>query len=1170
MQKNCGHTNQCSCSHTPIVNVPATKSNIEQFEKEKEGLKQEIKILEDRKRRPMAHLHLHTFHSILDGAGSIDNYVKLAKEFNHPAIGITDHGTLSGTFEFWKKCKAAGIKPIIGMEAYVNNNMGDFEEKKYEGGNSHQSIFVKNREGFVNINKLAYKSYDIGFYHRGRIKTDWLFEHKKGLFITTSCAVSHMSKLVREGKTKEAEEYLITLIREFGDDIAVELQFNEFDGQKIYNEWLIRMSQKYNLMPILTNDVHYAFPEEAKLQDTLIAINQKAQLGKAFKLETRNLFFASADDFHIFNKKFGFNYSEKFVNDCLDNTLKVVEKCSYDFDTTTEKFPKYEATQDVISYFKTDNTKEIITKLSFGKLKQRIKEYKENGVVEMTPEKEQEYHKRLQYELDVIEEKKALDYFLVYWELIRDYKQKGHSVGPGRGSAGGCLLSWCLEITDIDPIRFGLYFERFMNPTRKSMPDIDVDFETGTDHITDEFLYKKYGKERVLNVATFSTFKDRNCIKDVVRAHYGEEYTGFDSDVNFVAKEMPDFSKVEYSLRDWFVNWPKDPNCSERVRNWLTSPANKIIMEETLKFQGQIRGIGQHAAGIVITPGPSWEYVPTNIIASNKNIVTAFQEADKSGKDLSELQILKLDRLKLETLNVIKDAIALIKERHGIDITKKIKHVDLSDKNLYAELRLGMNHGIFQFESSGMNALIRGMNTETFDEVVAANALYRPGPMGIKAHEEFIKNKFHPENIKYVHPALKKILDVTNGVLVFQEQLMFLASEIGGMSLGEGDMLRRYMDKASSAIAKKSKGENLNKKEEDNYKEFEKYWNKFLDGAVKNGYKAAEVDVIKDWVIKYLGYSFNKSHSCAYGYLAMQTLFLKHYYTTEFYTALLNHPKTSGGKEKEQAWLAAAIAAAMSKGIKILPPSTKSGWNWTMTGEKEISMGFSGINGLGDIAYKELQSFIEAKEKPLDKFSLVEFFELPFSKFNKTAFESCLKAGVFDDWSDSRAFLLSLKEKKRKKVIANQGLLFDMAGEEFDIKMDSDKFSKTSPEEKRAGFIEVCNFDLEKIERITNIKLNINKKATRPIENIINFEDTEYYFFILEEFKEAVTKTGKNYLIIKVGDGIGHTNLRVFSPMAEKIKPELEPGGVYVSKFEKNEGGFLNFQRGAKFKKIDI
>jgi DNA polymerase-3 subunit alpha len=1169
MEKNCGHTSQCSCSHTPINILPINDINVEQFEKDRDNLKKEIQIL-DRRRKPMAHLHLHTFHSILDGAGSIDNYVNLAKEYNHPAMAITDHGTVSGTFEFWKKCKAAGIKPIIGIEAYVNNNMGEFEEKKYEGGNSHQSIFVKNKEGFVNLNKLVYESYDKGFYHRGRIKTDWLIEHKNGLFITTSCAVSHMSKLVREEKSREAEEYLKMLIREFGDNLAVELQFNEFEGQKVYNDWLIKMYKKYDLMPILTNDVHYAFPEEAKLQDTLIAINQKSQLGTAFKLETRNLYYANADDFHNFNKKFGFNYSEQFVDLCLENTLKVVEKCNYDFDTTTEKFPKYEATPEVIEYFKTDDTKTIITNLANGKLKQKIKEYKENDIVNMTPEKEKEYFDRLKYELEVIEEKKALDYFLVYWELIRDYKTKGHNIGPGRGSAGGCLLSWCLEITDIDPIRFGLYFERFMNPTRKSMPDIDVDFETGTDHITDDFLYKKYGKNRVLNVSTFSKFNEKGCLKDVVRAHFGEDYTGFDSDVHAVTREMPSFDKVDYSLGDWFVNWPQDSKCSDRVRNWLTSPAHKIILEETLKFQGQIRGIGQHAAGIVITPGPCWEYLPTNIIASNKSIVTAFQEADKSGKDLSELQILKLDRLKLETLNVIKDAIALIKEKHGIDISKKIKHVDINDANLFFELRLGINHGIFQFESSGMNALIRGMGTETFEEVVAANALYRPGPMGIKAHEEYIQNKFHPENIKYVHPALEKILSPTNGVLVFQEQLMFLAHEIGGMSLGEGDMLRRYMDKASSAIAKKSKGESLSKKEDDNYKEFEKYWNKFLNGAEKKGYKAAEVDGIKDWVIKYLGYSFNKSHSCAYGYLAMQTLFLKHYYTTEFYTALLNHPKTSGGKEKEQAWLAAAIAAAMSKGIKISTPSTKSGWAWTMTGEKEISMGFSGINGLGDIAYAELESFIKAKEKPLEKFTLVEFFELPFSKFNKTAFESCLKAGVFDEWSDSRQFLLSLKEKKRKKAIANQGMLFDMGGEEFEIKIDSDKYSKTSAEEKRASFMEVCNFDLEKIERITNIKTNINKKSKRPLENILNFEDNDWYFFILEHMQETMAKNGKPYLTLKVGDGIGNMNLRVFSPMADKLKPQLEVGGVYVSKFEKNEGGFINFQRGAQFKKMDL
>ena len=378
------------------------------------------------------------------------------------------------------------------------------------------------------------------------------------------------------------------------------------------------------------------------------------------------------------------------------------------------------------------------------------------------------------------------------------------------------------------------------------------------------------------------------------------------------------------------------------------------------------------------------------------------------------------------------------------------------------------------------------------------------------------------------------------------------------------------MDKASPAILKKAKGESLTKKEEDNYKEFDKYWNIFIEGAVKNGNKAAEVDVIKEWVSKYIGYSFNRSHSLCYAYLAMQTLYLKHYYPTEFYTALLNHPKSSGDKEKVQEWIAAAIAAAMSKGIKILPPSRKSGWEWTMTGDKEISMGFSGINGLGKIAYAELQRFLETKGKTLDKLSMVEFFELPFSKFNKTAFESCTKAGVFDEWSESRAFLMSLKEKKKKKVIANQGLLFDMGGSEFDIKIDSTKFNKTTAEEKRISFMEVCNFDLDKIERISNVKNNINMISKTPIENLINFEEEGWYFFILESFTESITKNGKPFLILKIGDGIGHMTLRVFSPLSEKIKPEMEEGGVYVTKFEKNAAGFINFKRGAKFKKINL
>lgn len=810
--------------------------------------------------KPMVHLHLHTFHSILDGCGSVDNYIKLAKQFNHPAIAITDHGTLSGTFEFYKKCKQAGIKPILGIEAYVNDNMGNFEEKQFEGGNAHQIILIKNKQGFINANKLAYMSFSEGFYRRGRIKTEWLIKHKEGLIITTSCIGSKIGKFLSNKDRDGAENYFKLMKSEFGDDFYAEIQLNEVKIQKLYNSFIIEMANKYNVKVVLTSDVHYAFPEDAELQDTLLAINGKSKISNSFKFDARHLFYCNNEDFHKFNYQFGYDYKTSFIDYCLNNTLEVADKCNFDFEIGVEKYPKYEPTEDVIDYFKTSDTSDIIKKLAFLKLRQKIDKYRENGIVEITDEKISQYVNRLNYEISVIESKHMLDYFLINWEIIREYKKKGFDIGVGRGSAAGCLLTWCLDITKIDPIRFGLYFERFLNPDRKSAPDLDIDFMSGTRELNEEFLIKKYGKERVLHVSTFITFNERGCLKDVVRAHFGEEATGNDSIVSQVSREMPLWVKVDYTLKDWFEQWPLQKECSPAVKQWLTDFSNKKIIEQTLKLQGQIRGISQHAAGVVITPSECWNDVPTNIVATNKSIVTAFSESDGSSKDLSELGILKLDMLSVETLNVIHDSKKLIKEKKGIDISEQVDNLDLNDKNLYEELKVGMNQGIFQFESPGMNSLVKSINVENFDELVAASALFRPGPMGVFAHTDYIKNKFNPESITHVHPSLKPILDESNGVLIFQEQVMFIAQQIGGMSLGDGDMLRRCMDKASRLIDKEARGEILTQKERgsETYQKFLEYWNKFSNGATQNGYKKDDLDNIKNWMIKYLGYSFNK------------------------------------------------------------------------------------------------------------------------------------------------------------------------------------------------------------------------------------------------------------------------------------------------------------------------
>ncbi|MFA5652466.1 MAG: hypothetical protein WC933_03825, partial [Candidatus Paceibacterota bacterium] len=639
-------------------------------------------------------------------------------------------------------------------------------------------------------------------------------------------------------------------------------------------------------------------------------------------------------------------------------------------------------------------------------------------------------------------------------ENSHSYNVEGLGV---HNSAAGCLLTWCLDITKIDPIPFKLYFERFLNPYRDGSPDLDIDFAAGTDERTLQFLIDKYGQERIVSVITFSTFNERGCLKDVAKA-LGQD-GGFQSDAFAVSKEMPD--TFEITLEEWFKTWPKNPECSIRVSKWLTDPNNKEIIDIVLKMQGQVRNLGKHAAGIIIAPSEIWRHIPVNI--SKGTVLSGFQESSFS-KDLSSLGILKLDRLKLETLNVIKDAIKLVKDNKGIDIQEKVDFVNLNDQNLYTELRIGNNHGIFQFESPGMNSLVKGIKVEKFDEVVACSALFRPGPLNIGAHEEYIKNKFlRVEERKYVSKALIPLLEETNGVLIFQEQLMFIAHEIGGLTLGEGDNLRKVMDKASKIISKVSNKDKVSEEElkNKNYKEYLVLWERFQTGAKEKGLDEKDIMDIEAWLVRYLGYSFNKcltknhkikvknkgevdlldikvgdyvlgynqkrkkdefnkvkniyksgikkvykittesgkvlectlnhkiltnegmislekilknnlkikilyekfekiieieeigevetydleidsefhnyyandvcvsnSHSVSYSYITAQTLFLKHYYPTEFYVALLNHPKSNNNKEKEKQWVQSAILSAMSKGIEIVPPTIQSNWEW--------------------------------------------------------------------------------------------------------------------------------------------------------------------------------------------------------------------------------------------------
>lgn len=735
-------------------------------------------------------------------------------------------------------------------------------------------------------------------------------------------------------------------------------------------------------------------------------------------------------------------------------------------------------------------------------------------------------------------------------------------------SAAGCLLSWCLDITQVDSLYFQLYFERFLNPERKSSPDIDIDFESGTDETTLNFLYEKYGKERVVPVVTFGTFSEKGTVKDVVRA-LGRD-TGFGSEIEAVTREMPQtptWAPPYDSLEKWFAEYPKNPECSDIVRNWILNSENKEVIKLALKMQGQVRNLGKHAAGIIITPGPIWELMPVNICKGQ--IVSGFQESG-SAKDISSIGGLKLDRLKLETLNVIKDALKYIKERHGDEIYEKVqkdlKYVHYKhDDNLFAELRLGNNQGIFQFESEGMANLIKNVRVESLDELVACNALYRPGPMEIEAHDEYIKNKFNPKNRTYASPALAPLLEDTNGVLIYQEQLMFIANKLGGLTLGEGDNLRKVMDGASKILKKKLSGGILSETEENNknYKSYKELWAKFIDGAKKNGLLDDDVKNIESWLAKYLGYSFNKSHSFSYSVLALRTLYLKFYYPEEFYCALLNHPKKGSGKnakEKEQQWLMSTIMAAMNKGIEVIHPNRKSKWEWTIIDNKKIAMGYSNINGLGEIAYKELVA------NNVGKMTKEEFFAKKWSKFNKKSFEGAVKAGVFDDWSHSRDELIDLRNTKIKDV-KQYDLFTGEAGIQNIIK--TRKYKSTTEEERYNEFLEVCNLDLTTIKKISEIKENFFKETGRIIEPITSFENSNsFYYFKLVKIEQKVSeKKQMKYYSCLLSDGFGTKTVNMWSNMYDNIKGVISPGSYYITKFMKQKG-FLAFNAAAPFRKV--
>jgi DNA polymerase-3 subunit alpha len=910
------------------------------------------------------HLHNHTCYSLLDGASKIENLVQQAKDLGMEALAITDHGVMYGVIDFYKAAKKAGIKPIIGCEVYVAPRSRFDKVAGLDDSPYHLLLLAENQEGYANLLKLVSSSWLEGFYYKPRVDLTLLQQYSKGLIALSACLAGEIPSLLLEHKEEEALSKALQYQDIFGkNNFYLEMMDHGLPRQRQVNAGLVQIAEKTGIPLVATNDVHYLSREDAFIQDILLCI----QTGKTLKDEGRFRF--ETEEFYLKNETemkllFG-DYPE-----ALENTRLIAERCQVDFTFGENHLPLYQvpAGYTADSYLK---------ELSWQGLRQRYGE--------ILPEHEE----RLNYELSVIKKMGYSSYFLIVWDFIHFAKKKGIFVGPGRGSAAGCLVSYCLGITDIDPLKYDLLFERFLNPERVSMPDIDSDFCFERRGEVIDYVVSKYGQDRVAQIITFGTLAARAAIRDTGRA-MGIPLSVVDKVAKLVPMEPGMTIDRALEVSPELVQMQEE---DEVVRE-LLSIARAL--------EGIPRHAGTHAAGLVIAQKPLDNYLPLQT-TSEGLVCTQFAK-----ETVEEIGLLKMDLLGLRTLTVINNAVSLVKESQGIDVN--LNEIPLDDPAVFELLSNGDTIGVFQLESSGLRAILRELKPKVFEDIVLLNALYRPGPLGSGMVEDFIKRAHKEVEITYPHPALEPILKNTNGVIIYQEQVMRIASDLAGFTLGEADLLRRAMGKKKPEIIS-----GLRKK--------------FVEGAwEKSQIEAPVAEQIFDLMQYFAGYGFNKSHSAAYAYVAYQTAYLKAHYPVEFMAALLSSVIET--KDRVPFY----IEECRQKKIEILAPDVnESGENFTVSGNK-IRFGLAAIKQVG---YPAIQAIIAERKKGPFK-SLQDFCErVDLSCLNRRALENLIKAGAFCSIHDSQAQLLAVLQ-----VCIDQGLawqeqrnaqqisLFDLAGVE--------------------------------------------------------------------------------------------------------------------------------------------
>ncbi len=1056
-----------------------------------------------------SHLHCHTQYSLLDGAAGIDNLIESAERRDIPAVAITDHGNLYGVPEFYTTARDSDVQPIIGCEFYLTPSG---IQDKSDSTRYHQVLLAKNQTGYENLMKLSSTSFTEGFYYKPRIDRDLLREHHEGLVATTCCLQGEVPQAI----LNKGEERARTLFEEyldiFGDDYYIELQDHDIDDQHTVNEVLLKWRKEYDVKVLATNDVHYVDRQDHEAQDILLCL----QTGDDYNDPNRMRF--SNDQFYLKGEEEMTEaltgIPKDFQREALVTTNEVADKCAFELPMGDLLMPHYPIPDGF------DGMDEYLRHVTFERAKERYGDPLPQNVVD-----------RLTHELGIIADMGYSGYFLIVQDFTDAARELDVRVGPGRGSAAGSCVSYCLGITDVDPIEYDLLFERFLNPERVSMPDIDIDFDDrGRSEVID-YVVEKYGQENVCQIITFGTMGAKTVVRDVSRV------LDIPLDrADEIAKMIPEGPGVD-------LDQAFEENPEFRGLKNADDPEVRKMMQYAEVLEGSVRHTGVHAAGVIIAPGDVSDYVPVSVSKTKgEKVITTQYDGDW----VEEFGLLKMDFLGLKTLTLIEDAVDLVEETRDVEID--IDNIPLDDETTFELFQRGDTVSIFQFESTGMREWLRKLKPTEIDDLIAMNALYRPGPM--ENIPTYIARKHGREDVEYPHPLLEDILEPTYGIAVFQEQVMQMARELAGFSLGEADILRRAMGKKKEKLMRKQR-------------------KKFVEGCKEeNDIDEDEANELFDIINEFAGYGFNKSHSAAYSLVAYQTAYMKAHFPPEFMAAAMTNEMSNTDK------LSKVLEEARSMGLEVLPPSINHSQSYFTVQDSsagrdgQIRFGLAAIKNAGE---KAIDAIIEAREEhgPFETiYDVTKNVDL--STVNKRTLEALAQAGALDDLEGTRAQLIEgmdtavrYGQKVQHDRMAGQNSLFgdgDAGAEAMEPSLPAEetwpKSKRLKHEHEVLGFY-VSGHPLDEYRAEADAFATAHFGEPEKLEKIIeraaggdgrNRGPVRTFCGIITEVNRNTTRSGKPIVFATIEDFTGQGEMVCFSNILDRIQPYLEVDNVVLVK----------------------